>query len=151
MYDHEVLISLQTPAKVFRTHFLHCYVAKVKLGCGEWQFILWKNVGNTARPDFIVKRTKRRPTALWFINKNTATFNSNFTRSSLWARSIEKAPDHKVSSHVEISMVTDTVNWRCRMCPEDLCSRIYKAINTSWRYMASPWNAFCNFVSPILL
>jgi hypothetical protein len=31
MYGHEVLMSLQTRAKFFGTHFLHCYVSDIRL------------------------------------------------------------------------------------------------------------------------
>jgi hypothetical protein len=48
MYGHEVLMSLQTRAKFFRTHFLHCDVSDIGLK-GARKFILWKTVGNTDR------------------------------------------------------------------------------------------------------
>jgi hypothetical protein len=31
MYGHEVLVSLETQAKLFGTHFLHCYVSDIRL------------------------------------------------------------------------------------------------------------------------
>jgi hypothetical protein len=45
MYGHEVLMSLQTRAKSFGTHFSLCYVKDI----GLWRMttFLWKNVGNT--------------------------------------------------------------------------------------------------------
>ena len=47
-YGHEVLMSLQTQAKFFGTHFLHSYLSELGL-IGEWQFKLWKNVCNIFR------------------------------------------------------------------------------------------------------
>jgi hypothetical protein len=37
MYDHEVLMSLQMPAKLFRTHFFHFHVSDIRL----WQITVY--------------------------------------------------------------------------------------------------------------
>jgi hypothetical protein len=60
------------------------------------------------KQEFIVSRAKSGPTASWFLNTSTATFNSNLIRSSLRTRSKKKVSDHKVTSHAEISN-----HWHC--------------------------------------
>jgi hypothetical protein len=81
------------------------------------------------KPELLLSRSYCRSTAMWVINKNTKTFNSNFTGLPLWTRLQKKVSDHKLSSHVE------TYNhWHCegrsRMCLKKVSLLVFARTST---------------------